>query len=113
MAVIVPIDQSYPKFSFTCELDGVEYSFLFKWNGRASIWFFDLGDADGNPIACGLAALVGASLVAALHHLPGVPTGELVVIDSAATDIDSATDPTYDSIGRQHLLQYLSAADLA
>jgi hypothetical protein len=110
--VVLPIDQRFSKFSFSCELDGVSYSFTFYFNDRDGLWYFDLGDANGTTLVAGLAAVTGMPLLSCVRYLAGTPPGELIVIDTSAPSTGVATDPTFDSLGRQHKMYYASPAEL-
>lgn len=107
--LVLPISQNSAWFEFTCELDGIAVTLTFRWNDRSERWFFDLSDAQGNILAASLAAVVGAPLLNHLHHLPGVPPGELLVLDTGNRD----EDPSYDSIGRRHVMLYGTTAEIA
>lgn len=106
--VTIPINQLTSYFEQACALDGVTYSMTFRYNDRDDIWRLDLADVDENPLALGLSLVTGIPLLRALRTLPGLPPGELIVIDTAGT-----ADPTFDSLGRRHSLLYATAADLA
>jgi hypothetical protein len=88
-------------------LDGREYVLRFRWSQRAGAWTFDLADADGAPIRCGL------GLRASYRLLRGVidarrPPGELFLIDATG----ALADPGFDDLGTRHELYYVAAAEL-
>lgn len=106
--VTLPITQRSAQFRFACELDGVTYVLGFRYNDRDGIWRLDIGDANNTPLALGLALVTNMPLLRAVRTLPGLPPGELMVIDTASGD----TDPTFDSIGRRHLVMYATLAEV-
>ena len=106
--LVIPIEQTSAWFEFGCELEGVTFTFTFRFNDRDGCWYFDIADASGNALARGLKAVTGWPLLSALRTLPGLPPGELVVSDEAGLD----EEPTFDSLGRRHLMFYLSAAEV-
>lgn len=109
--VTLPIDQTTAQDQFSCELDGVTYTLGFRYNDRDGIWRLDIGDADNTPLALGLSLVTNMRLLRAVRTLPGLPPGELVVVDTAG-GASGDTDPTFDSLGRRHLVLYVTAAEL-
>lgn len=70
-------------------LDGVQISIATKLLRNVGAWFFDLYDAQGQPIALGLRLSAGVDLLGPYHGLPGVPAGPLFVAwqgDGASQD---------------------------
>lgn len=107
--LVLPISQNSAWFEFSSELDGVTFTFTFRWNDRDDCWYFDLGDAQGLPLANGLKAVTRWQLLSALRSLTGLPKGELLVVDTAGKD----EEPTFDSLGRRHLMFYIPEVELA
>jgi hypothetical protein len=106
--VTLPINQTSPDFQFSCELDARTFTFRLRYDDRSDVWRMDLGDANNVPLALSLALVVNMPILRGLRSNPELPQGEFVVLDTAGT----GTDPTYDSIGRQHLVGYLSASEI-
>lgn len=107
--VTLPITQRNAQFQFTCELDGVTYTLGFRYNDCDGIWRLDIGDANNAPLALGIALVTNMPLLTSVRSLPGLPPGQITVLDMAG----GTTDPTFDSIGRRHVVVYVTAADLA
>lgn len=106
--LVVPIAQNSAWFDFNCEVDGITLGFEFKWNDRSERWFLDLSDAQGNVIALSIPVVNGESLTQFLHGIAGMPTGDLFVFDTT----DASEDPTFDSLGRRHVLMYAVPGEL-
>jgi hypothetical protein len=106
--VIIPINQQTAWDEFSSELDGVMLAFTFRFNDRDGCWYFDLADALGNALASGLKAVTGVFLLEAVRGLPGMPSGDLFMLDTAGL----SEDPTFDSLGRRHKLLYFTAAEM-
>jgi hypothetical protein len=54
MAILeIPLDNSVPAFSFFAPLDGSNFEFVFRWNGRIETWVFDLFDKGGEAVQTG------------------------------------------------------------
>lgn len=107
--LVLPVEQTSAWFEFGIELEGVVYHFTFRFNDRDGAWYFDITNARGDLLAQGLKAVSETPLLMALRTLPGLPPGELIVRDTAGLD----EEPTFDSLGRRHLMMYLTAAELA
>jgi hypothetical protein len=107
--LVLPISQNSAWFEFSCELEDVRFNFTFRWNDRDDCWYFDIGDAQESSLATGLKAVTRWPLLEALRSLPGLPKGELLVVDTAGKD----EEPTFDSLGRRHLMFYVTEGELA
>jgi hypothetical protein len=54
MAILeIPLDNSVPSFSFFIPLDGSNFEFIFRWNGRIETWVFDIFDKTGAAVQTG------------------------------------------------------------
>lgn len=107
MSVRLPIRQEGPRFTFACELEGVSYTFAFRWNDRDGGWYMEISDATGDPIVSGIKVVIGILLLGrATSKL--LPPGDLLAIDTAATN----TDPGFEDIGRRVQITYFTAAEL-
>lgn len=108
MPLDLPIVQEGPHFRFVTELDGVAYSFEFRWNDREEAWFVTVGDGEGTPIAASVRVVVNWPLLARFAD-PRLPTGVLLALDTEARDREAG----YEDLGRRVLVTYFSAAELA
>ncbi|GAH17648.1 unnamed protein product, partial [marine sediment metagenome] len=50
-------------FSFTVDLEGVDFQFDFQYNDRESAWYFDLLDADANMLRAGIKCVINFPLL--------------------------------------------------
>lgn len=108
MSLLLPIDQQTSHFTFSTELEGVSYSFSFRWNDRDGAWFMGIGDGSGNPLVAGIKVLLGVALLGR-RPAPGLPPGNIIVIDTTDQDIDAA----YEDLGRRIQLYYLTTDEIA
>lgn len=108
MSVQLPIRQEGPHFRFVTELDGVAFSFEFRWNDRESAWFMTIGDGEGTPIVAGVRVISSFPLLTRFTD-ERLPAGFLYAIDSQARD----ADPDFEGLGRRVQLVYFTRAELA
>lgn len=108
MALEIPILAGVNVFEQRMLLDGEFYTLNFRWNKRASRWYLDLADGEGDMIATGLAIVVGIPITAHLRAHAGVPPGVIVCVDTT----DAGEDPGFDELGERCKLIYLEAAEL-
>lgn len=107
MAVTLPLLTETPFFSVEAQLDGVLYSFTFRWNHRTAQWFFDLADANDDPIVSGVAVVVDFPLARRCRD-PRMPPGALFAVDTTGAGLD----PGEDDLGRRTQLVYFTEAEL-
>lgn len=94
-----PIAQQLTTF-----LGATQYGLTFKWCDPAACWMMDVLDANGNEVLTGLPIVTGADILEQFAYLP-VGKGGLV----AQTDHDADAVPTYDNLGVQSHVYYLTA----
>lgn len=101
---LIPL-QNNPQV-FQIALSGVNYTLTVKWNDSDDAgWQFDLVDTDTNtPILAGAPLITGANLLANLDYLGIV--GALIV----ETDGDPDAVPTFENLGANSNLYYVTAA---
>lgn len=85
----IPV-QPYPLYTEQCELDGVTYSFRFRWSERASCWHMDLRTVDDVPIALSVRLVTGIPLLRRVVKNER-PPGELLVLDLVGQDGECTT----------------------
>lgn len=103
----LPITQEGPHFSFVSDLEGVAYTFEFRWNDRESGWFLTLGDGEGVPIVAGVRVVVNYPLLSRFTDAR-LPTGFLFAFDSNGLD----EDPAFEDLGRRTILTYGTRAEV-
>jgi hypothetical protein len=97
-------------YEFSTTVDGLTFRFEFLWNDRTAAWYFNLRDAAGTLLLAGVKVVTGWPLTARyLGKIPNLPPGQFVAIDSAGRD----SDPGLATLGEQHQLVYVPAADAA
>lgn len=52
--VEIPLDSTYPSFTFSLELELVVYNFAFYYNFRTSNWYMGIYQSSGVPIVLGV-----------------------------------------------------------
>lgn len=98
-----------PHSELSISLDGVTYTFAFRWSSRTQSWTFDIGAADGTLIAGGMALVAGYPLLERFGRRSDLPSGALLLFDS---EMQSA-DPGFTDLTTRHALIYLSAEEIA
>jgi len=98
---------THPLVTQQSDLDGVTYSFRFRWSDRSQTWHMDLRTLDDEPIALSV-ALVTAWPLLRRCHAPHRPPGDLVLIDLAGP----AEPVTRDGFGDRWCLFYLPGLDV-
>ena len=99
----IPLD-TYSDFTQQTDLDGVTYSFRFRWSTRGQCWHLDLSTLDGTPIATSVRLVSGFPLLRRVVD-PVAPPGELYMIDMTGRD----EDPTQAEFGTRFCLFYVEA----
>lgn len=106
MPVIMPKILDLPAHRYRAPLEGVTYLWRFVWHERPGAWYVDIYTDAEDPIRLGIKLVTGWALLRRLQH-PSRPPGELFL----AGPQDQA--PTLESLGRTHLLYYMTLADQA
>ena len=97
----VPLSPSVPNYRVGTTLDGIPYIFDVRWNSRGAMWFIDILDIDEDPIASGLAAVLGTVLGIRVTD-PRMPPGDLILTDTSGEDRDAG----FDDLGDRVVLLY-------
>lgn len=95
---------SYPLVTQQSDLDGVTYSFRFRWSERAGIWHMDLRTLDDEPIILSVALVTSWPLLRRLVS-PIRPPGEMALIDLQG----DAEPATREGFGDRWALFYVEA----
>ena len=97
-------------YSFSQELDGIDYVFTFYWNERASAWFLRVALTDGTELLSGNKITTGTNLFEWWVDQVNTFRGALLVRDSSGTDADPGR---YDlSPDGRCTIYYLEQVDL-
>lgn len=107
---VIPLrgSSSAPTVRQRVTLDGAPYLLELQWNARAPGWFLNLFDAEGSPIALGIALVVNARLGRRIAD-PRAPGGWFFLLDRSG----AGRDPAIDELGSRVELTYRDAADIA
>ena len=105
--VQLPLIPSVARYRFGTTLDGVQYLFDVRWNGRQGVWHMDILTEDA------VAIIVGATLVlgfwVAARSVDAVrPPGLFTLRDTS----DNGEDAGFDDMGERVLLYYWSPSEL-
>lgn len=109
MSLTVPTQQR-PFYSLVTRLDGSDYKLDFRYSPRADRFYLNLYDANEVLLLAGLKLVTGVLLLNYYHHLPGVPTGELLVSSNGSDN--SAPGLNELGPGLRCTLSYLEASDV-
>jgi hypothetical protein len=102
MAEIVPVEAT-AIYEQRADLDGVEYSFTFRYAERLDTWFLDFRTAEGDAIFLGRACLLNSFLLRGSTHT-GRPPGDLVFVPST----QGGEEASFDDFGGRVVLLYLT-----
>jgi len=107
--LIIPMEDApdLGNFSLVASLDGVDYQFVFNYNGREDAWYFDLLTVEGNVIRAGVKVVSNWPLLRRCKE-ETKPGGELMAIDT----LSDARDPLLDDLGNRVAFAYVQAEDL-
>jgi hypothetical protein len=86
MAIEIPLLVDSPSYSQHVTLEGVVYTFEFRWNVRAGSWYMNLLTAEEDPIVMSVKVVPGFPL-AWTSKDPRRPPGNLVVVDTSGADL--------------------------
>jgi hypothetical protein len=87
--------------TFTVTLAGKPYQLSIYWNKAQQVWYLDIADNSGNPIATGLPIITGLDILGQLQYL-GIG-GSLVL----QTEGDTLAPPTFDNLGQTAILYFV------
>lgn len=88
---VLPFVPSVPAYDFSVDIDGVSYTFDVRWNDRAGVWYVDVIESDGAPVAYGLAIVLGAYIGRGrVHDL--FQRGVFVARDTSRRGLDASLD---------------------
>jgi len=102
--LILPVTNTPANYSFNVDLEGVNYYFDFKWNGRFERWIMTISDDEQNPLQAGISLETGIDLLA-LVRSDDLPPGNLVLI-SENPDLEVCGQ---DNLGDDFYLAYVES----
>jgi hypothetical protein len=113
-SVILPNRQDASWYRFVCDLDGLTFAFVFRWNDRDNAWSFDLYDVNNNLLLAGVKVVLGPPLMFGQRYVAGMPPGMFEVVDNAAPlgAVAAGTDAGYADLGTRVVIMYTPVADL-
>ena len=88
------------------QLEGVDYTFQFRFNFRRELWSFTIRALDGTPLLTGQSVHVGIFLN---RRAVNGPPGLLMAIG----ETDDLTPPGLHELGERVKLYYLTKAEVA
>lgn len=97
----IPAGNDLPFYTFKTVLNGISYTFVFKYVTRSQRWNLDIQDAAGNLILGGIPLLIQRSLTGQYPTL-ALPAGLMYAVDNTG----KSTQPTQFSFGATHQLVY-------
>jgi hypothetical protein len=104
-AVVIPIDSTLGKQSFTTILDGIELDFELLNNSRGDYWTMNIYSSAGDLLAAGVRLVTNWPLM--LRNTDErLPPGQMMLIDMTG----AGTEANYDALGTTHVLMYQEAA---
>lgn len=108
MILQVPLTPSVPAYHLETVLDDVTFVLDVRWNYRTEQWQVSISDADGAPLATGVALVLGAFLGRRTADAR-MPAGVLVLSDLSGAGVDAG----FDDLGTRVCLYYYSASEFA
>lgn len=105
---VLPTSVTSANYTFTVDLDGVEFQLSFKFNERDDAWFLTILDVNGNVLRAGL-KIVNEWFLLRLWQDSTAPAGELIPVNQG----EVSAPPTLKQLGEEVLLTYLDAEELA
>ncbi len=107
MSIQLPIKPEGARFQFSSEIEGISYTFTFRWNGRDGAWFLEVGDGDGTSLVTGIKVVINCLLLGRAT-IAGLPGGDFIAFDTTGQAIDAA----FEDLGRRVQVVYFTRAEL-
>lgn len=96
-----------PYTASTVVLDGLSYTFEFRWSFRYERFTLNIYDVQGELIAAGIKLVAGDNLLTPFSNV-GLPPGKLRVVQQPTQD-----PPSLETLGVSAWLVYYGVADVA
>lgn len=108
MAILVlPFQAGSASDTFSTPINSITYIFQVHWNFREGAWYFDIQDANRNPIVSGIKVVTGAYL-ARIAGVSPMKDGVIVAVDSSG----KRRAAMFDDLGTRVLIKYVPVGDL-
>lgn len=104
--VVIPTRSDFDHYKFTVDLEGQNYGFSFRFNGRMQKWVFDLTSEDGTAIIESNPVYVN-QLTLNRYQTDLKPKGDLMFLDTSGLNLD----PTQDDLGTRVILMYIESSE--
>lgn len=108
MAEQLPFDSESAFYTVDAVLGGDRFYFDVRWNGRDSAWYFDLLDAERDPICHGVKIVLGA-ILGGRSTDSRMPAGMLVAHDLSG----AGQDATVSDLGTRVIVVFYSDEEIA
>lgn len=105
--LVIDNDTTDLYYDQTVGLEGLEYLMRFTWMNRTSQWLLDIYDQDENPLASGIALVVGWSLLRRFKD-SRLPPGVLMCVDVTGQNNEISVP---GDLGDRVLLMYITSDD--
>jgi len=102
----IPVRNDYPAYSFSIDLDGINYTLAFKHHSRMDKWTMDIISSEGVAIVEGIAILTDLPLLQGLI-VEGLPPGQFIAIDETG----NGANPNETNFGTDIKLLYEEAVN--
>lgn len=107
MAYTLPLRSDLTHYDMQLTLDGVAYTFEFRWNTRAGAWFMDIQTDEGEHIVSSIKVVIDLPLGARSRDARK-PAGALFAVDTSGKGLD----PGVSDLGERVQLVYFTKAEL-
>lgn len=105
MALIkLPLRSDIPKSEFRVDLDGVTYTFAFRFNFRMERWIMDLKTENNVPLIMGIPVLIGTDFLERFQSAD-LPPGNLFAVNLE----DEFVDADREDLGNNVIILYNEA----
>lgn len=103
-AVVIPIDSTLGKQSFTTILDGIELGFELLNNSRGDYWTMNVYSSAGDLLAAGVRLITNFPLMLR-NNDERLPPGQMMLVDMTGAGLEAS----YEALGTTHVLMYKEA----
>lgn len=106
MARLIPVNGALTHSRLQCQLDGTSFGLEFRWNERASGWFFSIYAADGTLLLANRRLVVNWLLTARFRDTR-LPLGDFIATDTSGQNQEAGLN----DLGTRVVVKYLEAKD--
>ncbi len=107
MSLTLPLRQDAQFYDFDVELEGITYTFEFRWNVRAQAWHMSILDRLGNHLITGRRIVLEFPLTFQSVN-PDLPPGVFYAVDTSGLQ----TPPGENDFGTRVVLLYFESTEL-